>query len=190
MVPTAHPDSMMTIQQNSTFVDVFGRDLEALTLDPPAVTLDLRPSGQEKLLEFERTGRSAQLGDDDIVGLVSNLRFIQDTPATSRTLTVSRRSTAPIPCRVTFTGSKGSTVYDFVELDVVRVGMVDIEVRSKGPRPFRIHFTHEGDGRSTIQLDLNFQGFRPTEVAKLASVLRKSVVWWAWRVRRSAGRRA
>lgn len=168
---SANPGTMMTFSHDSAVVDVFGRDVEALRLDPPMIHMKLRQSGQAKLADFQKTGREAVLSNEDVLEIASDFGFMPTGPFKTQELRLAKRPTKVIPTRVSFGMGPKVITYDYLELELVRAGTEESEFRTRGPHPFVLFFEEQG-GRGSVRFDLSFDGYRPNQVIKFLSALK------------------
>ncbi|MGA2903029.1 MAG: restriction endonuclease [Candidatus Korobacteraceae bacterium] len=140
-----HPLLIASVFDQDKRINVFARDLEAITLDPPKINFTLKGSGVAKFQEFLRTGRRQEFETDEVSTPTSTLDFILPQkevtgwklvvmPAVSITNKI-------LSLRVTFSSSSEQIRYELVQFRVSSAGNEQADIESTSPLPFVLSFT-------------------------------------------------
>lgn len=170
--PKPSPGSWFTIQNGSTLINAYPRDIQALRDDPVTVQVRLKDTGVEKMQEFLKTGRATNFTIDELVSAQSTLGLPglrEQTQPLSFQLG-NRSITTPLHYRVTFGVHPHAVVYEHVPFRITSVGTDEAEFTSQGKQPFTLQFVlRDKVGRFTIQEAL--QGAPIAAVKKYADAL-------------------
>ncbi len=118
---------ILTVTDENRRIEVFPRDLEALRLDPPQVTLRVDTSGAEKLRHALETGFSTKLEGTDVKEVNSTFDFLipgvgQGRPAEILIQPSQQVRAKRFRFRVTFGCTPGAVSYSLLEFRVKAAG--------------------------------------------------------------------
>jgi hypothetical protein len=156
------PDSprlVASVLDDKKRIDVYARDIDALTLDPPKVNFTLRGSGVAKFQDFLRTGRRQEFATDEVSNPSSTLDFLLPKAQVTEwrivlapAAAVTRRT---LDLRVTFASGSETVRYELVKFRVSAAGTEQVEIESISQLPFILSFVlptlQEKEGSFSIQ---------------------------------------
>ncbi|MGC9971803.1 MAG: restriction endonuclease [Bryobacteraceae bacterium] len=175
--PPNHPLLVASVVSDDKRIDVFVRDLQAVRLDPPRLTFDVRSSGLRKINELLRTGRPQELDSEEISRANSTFDFLLPEQDISGWRVVLRpaQEIAPrrLPLRLTFAKDDVLIRYEYVQFCVVRTGTEESEIESTSPLPFVLSLvlpSTTGAG-SSWEWRFRFEGVHVRDAAKAVQAL-------------------
>lgn len=139
------PLHIASVSMGTKRTDIFVRDSDAVSLDPPKINFTVNPAGMEKLLEFQRTGRPQQLKTGEVTVPKSTFDFV--LPAASATdwqlhiLPAAEQTSRVLSWRVKVTKGDEQVEYGLVEFRIVTVGTDQAELVSTSDLPFMFGLT-------------------------------------------------
>jgi hypothetical protein len=143
--PPDHPLLVASVLDENKRIDVFARDIDALTLDPPEVNFTIKGSGVAKFQEFLRTGKRQEFETDEVSTASSTLDFLlSEKQATGwKVVLMPPASLAKkvFSLRVTFSNTSEQVRYELVQFRVSSAGTEQVEIESISPLPFVLYFS-------------------------------------------------
>jgi hypothetical protein len=140
-----HPLLVASMIDGEKRVDVFARDVQALSVDPPSFGFAVRGAGRAKVEDFIRTGRKQELGREEVEILKSTFDFLLPKGEVQGWGLVLMPSPGSpdrrLRLKLVFANAESRVVYDFVEFKVLRVGSAEAEVESVSNLPFALSLT-------------------------------------------------
>ena len=114
--------SLLNIAQDGTAINVFPRDIEALRVCPPQITLMPKGAGVEKFLDNCRSGRPQTFTAEELF-IKSDLDFLLPREGHWEEFSVGpTASTKTNPFRITFGKGESAVLYEYVQFREVRRG--------------------------------------------------------------------
>jgi hypothetical protein len=131
---TPLPGLVMSFSNGAKTVNVFARDTDALTANPPAFTIKVKGTGIAKVLESQKTGVGQVFTSDEVGPITSDwpllASLVQSGPPAKLVLEPSPKLTSrKRSVRVTFRRADAPSIeYAFMELSPTRLGTQEAEL--------------------------------------------------------------
>lgn len=177
MLASIQPGLIMSIHEpGRKTVNVFARDVESLSADPPTITTAFTGSGIEKFMKFVKTGIQQEFETHELGPITSKWPLMSDVTNAGNT---HKLFLAPSPVllnrkrsvRLDFVSEHGAEQvrYELLDLKPVRVGTEEIEIALSGKNvPFKLSLVMsnplKGDAKFNIEND--WVGREPKEIEK------------------------
>jgi hypothetical protein len=140
-----HPMLVASVIDGEKRIDVFARDIQALSVDPPRVGFLVRGTGKAKVEDFLRTGRKQELGKEEVSILKSTFDFLLPKKEIKSwglvLMPPAGSSDRRLKLRLVFLNAEDKVVYDLVEFKVLRAGAAEAEIESVSKLPFSLSLT-------------------------------------------------
>jgi len=142
--PTPHPLLVASVLDQNKRIDVFARDIDALSLDPPKVNFTIKGSGVAKFQEFLRTGKRQEFDTEEVSTPTSTLDFLLPQKQVTGWKVVLMPSPSvtkkTLSLRLTFSSSSEQVRYELVQFRISGAGTEQMEIESISPLPFVLSF--------------------------------------------------
>ena len=168
-------DALLTVTDDEKTIHVFSRDHETLKRDPPTVNFSLAGEGVTRFQDFLKTGKPADFVPGELTGVHSAFDFLlppDADPVSTWRLTLSQNP-GQLPTfafRITI-GEHDPVVYDLINLQTVRTGTKEAELRSTSKLPFELRLIIDFSGTMNVTWEDHTTGFPVREVHRAATAL-------------------
>lgn len=137
----APPGVVFSVTSGRTTINAFARDVDALRLDPPRVSFQLKGTGMDKMRAFMETGNPQEFETEELGRVSTTIGAIElgdgDQPALFVALGPAARQ-GNIPLRVSFGSGPDRVVYEYLPFRMNRGGSKEVELVSGDKEPFRM----------------------------------------------------
>jgi hypothetical protein len=175
--PPHEPDLISSMTDGRKIVKAYARDHEALRRDPVGSLFQFNQTGEQKFLDFIRTGKEQIWAPEEIRAFKSTVPLLSEMKLVPGSLAMSVRSMPDdriMPLKLMF--SKGGTqaTLDYAEFRKVRSGADEVEITTVGTQSFGITLTLPFNTASevTATISTNLPGQNIREVAKACGALK------------------
>lgn len=121
------PRSVFSISIGGMTIEATPRDIEALRLAPPKISITVGGEGVAKFEDMIRTGRPQEFPSAEIVAFSSDLPGLSSIERLEKVV-FSPVAMPEIPMRVTFGSGTRTVVYEYVPFKISRLGTEEVEL--------------------------------------------------------------
>lgn len=145
------PGALVSLTKDSTVLQVFPRDHEALKMRPPQCTFTVRGAGIDKFMEHYRTGSRQTFTAEEVTSFTSDFDFLLPAERAAMSLTVTPVvSHETIPLRITYGKGEQAVTYDYVTFRQARSGKEETLFESVTNLPFPISLIIRANGTGNV----------------------------------------
>lgn len=134
--PKPEPGLVSAMTDGRKIVKAYARDMQALARDPVSTRIQLTEGGEEKLLDFIRTGKKQHLEPDEIRAISSTVPLLSDINFAQGTLSIGIQALPDdmiIPLSLIFKNSNTTVKLDYLEFKKIRSGVEEVEISTADP---------------------------------------------------------
>jgi hypothetical protein len=160
---------VVSIFDGTKRIDVIARDVQALNLNPPKLTVGFKGLGVQKIVDVVRRGGNAEFAPEEIGEVTTDFGFLMPKLTTAGRFRVTQRVPKhTIPFRVTFGKGPHAVLYDWMAGSVVRGGTQEAELLLTSKAPFGMRVRMDADqGVGSVTIEPKLSGARIRDIHKL-----------------------